>query len=62
MIFHDSHEITYLILVKKLGKIFQNLSFAAVVIGASRAMKVLVENLSHKYVNAYRLWTPLCSS
>ena len=43
MIFHenrlladDSHEITYLIFFRKLGKISQNLSSAAVVIGALR--------------------------
>ena len=41
MIFHenrlladDSHEVSYLIFFKKLGKISQNLSSAAVVIGA----------------------------
>ena len=41
MIFHenrlladDSHVISYLIFVKKLGKVSQNLSSAAVVIGA----------------------------
>ena len=43
MVFHenrlladDSHEISYLIFSRKLGKISQNLSFAAVVIGALR--------------------------
>ena len=43
MIFHesrlladDSHEISYLIFVEKLGKVSQNLSSAAVVIGALR--------------------------
>ena len=43
MIFHenclladDSHEISYLIYFRKLGNILQNLSFAAVVIGALR--------------------------
>ena len=43
MIFHenrlladDSHEISYLIFFKKLGKMPQNLSSAAVVIGALR--------------------------
>ena len=41
MIFHenplladDSHVISYLIFVEKLGKMSQNLSFAAVLIGA----------------------------
>ena len=45
MIFHenrllladDSHEISYLIFLKKLRKMRQNLSSAAVVIGALRA-------------------------
>ena len=43
MIFHenrlladDSHEISYLIFFRKLGKMLQNLSTAAVVIGALR--------------------------
>ena len=43
MIFHenrlpadDSHEISYLIFFQKLGKMTQNLSSAAVVIGAFR--------------------------
>ena len=43
MIFHenrlladDSHEISYLIFFRKLGKMLQNLSSAAVVIGALR--------------------------
>ena len=43
MIFHenrlladDSHEISYLIFFRKLGKMSQNLSSAAVVIGALR--------------------------
>ena len=43
MIFHenrllpdDSHVISYLIFVEKLGKLSQNLSSAAVVIGALR--------------------------
>ena len=43
MIFHenrlladDSHEISYLIFLRKLGKMSQNLSSAAVVIGALR--------------------------
>ena len=43
MIFHenrlladDSHEISYLIFFRKLGKMSQNLSSAAVVIGAIR--------------------------
>ena len=41
MIFHenclpadDSHELSYLICLRKLGKMLQNLSSAAVVIGA----------------------------
>ena len=43
MIFHetrlpadDSHEISYLIFFRKLGKIYQNFPSAAVVIGALR--------------------------
>ena len=32
----DSHAISYLIFCRKLGKVFQNSSSAAVVIGASR--------------------------
>ena len=43
MIFHenrlladDSHEISYLIIFRKMGKMSQNLSSAAVVIGALR--------------------------
>ena len=43
MIFHknclladDSHEISYLIFFRKLGKVFKNLLSAAVVIGALR--------------------------
>ena len=43
MIFHenrlladDSHDISYLVFVKKIGKILQNLSSAAVMIGALR--------------------------
>ena len=43
MIFHenclpadDSHELSYLIFLQKLGKMLQNLSSAAVVIGALR--------------------------
>ena len=43
MIFHenrlladDSHEISYLIFFRKLGKVSQNLSSAAVVIGSLR--------------------------
>ena len=46
MIFHenhlladDSHEISYLIFFRKLGKMSQNLSSAAVVIGALRVNK-----------------------
>ena len=48
MIFHenrlladDSREISYLIFFRKLGKISQNLSSAAVVIGALRAKRVM---------------------
>ena len=51
MIFHenrlladDSHVISYLIFVEKLGKMSQNLSSAAVVIGALR-----VNHLNHKF-------------
>ena len=33
---HDSHVISYLIFYRKLGKMSQNLSSAAVVIGALR--------------------------
>ena len=47
MIFHenrlladDSHVISYLIFVEKLGKMSQNLSSAAVVIGALRVKHV----------------------
>ena len=47
MIFHenrlladDSHEISYFILFRKLGKMSQNLSSAAVVIGALRVNAV----------------------
>ena len=46
MIFHenrlladDSHEITYLIFFRKLGKMSQNLSSAAVVIGPLKVNK-----------------------
>ena len=35
----DSHEISYLIFFRKLGKMSQNLSSAAVVIGALRVNK-----------------------
>ena len=48
MIFHenrlladDSHEISYLNFFRKLGKMSQNLSSAAVVIGALRVKKAL---------------------
>ena len=40
----DSHEISYLIFFRKLGKISQNLSSAAAVIGALRV------NLDHRAV------------
>ena len=50
MIFHenllladDSHKTSYLIFVEKLGKILQNLSSAAVVIGA---LRVKIVNIS----------------
>ena len=54
MIFHenrlladDSHEISYLIFCRKLGQMSQNLSSAAVVIGALRDKKnVCCEKLS----------------
>ena len=36
----DSHEISYLIFFRKLGKMSQNLSPAAVVIGALRVKSV----------------------
>ena len=39
MIFHDSHEISYLIFFRKLGKMSQNVSSAAIVIGALRVKK-----------------------
>ena len=37
----DSHEISYLIFYRKVGKMSQNLSCAAVVIGALRVRKHL---------------------
>ena len=47
MIFHllvgDSHEIAYLIFCQKLGKMSQNLSSAAVVIGALRVKRCLLQ-------------------
>ena len=57
MIFHenhlladDSHEISYFIFFQKLGKMSQNLSSAAVVIGALRVKLLLtlqaIANLS----------------
>ena len=60
MIFHenplladDSHAISYLIFFQKLGKMLQNLSSAAVVIGALRVNQLLVyckfENSSKKF-------------
>ena len=36
MLADDSYEMSYLIFFQKLGKMLQNLSFAAVVIGALR--------------------------
>ena len=49
MIFHEnclladnSHEISYFIFFKKLGNMLQDLSSAAVVIGALRVKTVLV--------------------
>ena len=38
MLADDSHEISYLIFFRKLGKMSQNLSSAAVVIGALRVL------------------------
>ena len=45
MIFHenDSHEISYLIIFLKLGKMLKNMSSAAVVIGALR-VKIFVQS------------------
>ena len=50
----DSHEISYLIFYRKLGKMSQNLSSAAVVIGALRvnylrAVVVCLHRLGHYY-------------
>ena len=52
MIFHenrlladDSHEISYLVFFQKLGKMLQNLSSAAVVIGALRVNYLSANNL-----------------
>ena len=50
MIFHDSHEISYLIFFRKLGKMSQNFSSAAIVIGALRVKKELVLLLRLKVV------------
>ena len=51
MVFHenrlledDSHEISYLIFYKKLGKMSQNLTSAAVVIGVLRLLTVFVNS------------------
>ena len=46
----DSHEI-YLIFVKKLGKISQNLSSGAVVIGALRVKNRKMEGIFNYVVN-----------
>ena len=40
----DSHEISYLIFFQKLGKMSQNLSSAAVVIGALRVNAFVKKN------------------
>ena len=57
MIFHenplladDSHEISYLIFFGKLGKISQNLSSAAVVIGVLRFTGNVHIMLDHLYL------------
>ena len=57
MIFHenrlladDSHVISYLIFCRKLGKMSQNLSSAAVVIGALR-VKVNISHVMSKPVS-----------
>ena len=57
MIFHenplladDSHEISYLIFLGKLGKISQNLSSAAVVIGILRFTGNVHITLDHLYL------------
>ena len=68
MIFHenllladDSHEILYLIFFQKLGKMSQNLSSAAVVIGSLRindyckSSKILTIFLSFRYQIKCRL-------
>ena len=63
MIFHenhlladDSHEISYLIFFRKLGKMSQILSSAAVVIGALRVNSLLHYNGIHHLRN-YCMWT-----
>ena len=52
MIFHEnclladnSHEISYLIFFRKLGKISENLTSAAVVIGALMVKEIKVKQL-----------------
>ena len=42
MLADDSHEISFLIYSKKLGKMSQNLSSAAVVIGALRVKETCI--------------------
>ena len=66
MIFHenrlpadDSHEISYLIFFRKLGKMSQNLSSAAVVIGALK-VKVHDINLAYLVVSRTIQWHQLC--
>ena len=56
MLFHenrlladDSHEISYLIFVQKLGKMSQNVSSAAVVIGALRVKSVCPQSLEFNH-------------
>ena len=55
MIFHqnpllldDSHEISYLIFFHKLGKMLQNLSAAAVMIGALRVKKNIYAKIANE--------------
>ena len=66
MIFHEnclladnSHGISYLIFFRKLGKMSQNLSSAAVVIGASRVKcHIHSKNLKYLFIIMYNytLW------
>ena len=48
----DSHKISYLIFFRKLGKMSQNLSSAALVIGALRVNNGRIQNkiLIQKYI------------